>query len=132
MAVSQRGEFERDDVARVVGVRIQALLQCVLRPQLGVVVGHADTDRRRLTVVEEHPGRRDVRLLQQVLHAIHHRQIDLDRGLAARDLHRGRLTEEVRQRVKEADRQRDDDDDVLPGRVSIHGFRPRSRALRSP
>ena len=49
------------------------------------------------------------------------RGVDLDRRLRRRDLHGRHFGEEVRQRVDDADHQRDGDDDVLPERVAVHG-----------
>ena len=116
-----RHEVERDDVARVVRGRVQPLLQDVLGLQLRIAVREPHADRWRLAVVEEHAGAGDAGLLQQRVGARHHRRVHLDRGLAAGDLHGRRVAEDVGQRVDQADRERDDDDDVLPERITIHG-----------
>ena len=71
-------------------------------------------------------------LVEDLLDARRERRVELDRDLAARDLDRRRLAEQVRQRIDQADQQRDQHDRVLPERVSIHGRPPPTRALARP
>src|SRR5690606_3252928 len=96
---------------------LERLRDDVLGAQLRVGVAEACLDR---VAVEEQPGVLDAGLFQRGLDPAEHRLLGLDRGLAARELDRGRLAEEVRQRVQQAEGQRYRDDRVLPDRIAVH------------
>ncbi len=97
--------------------RVERAVDQILGPELGVGVGEAHAHAGR---VEARAAVRDAGLVEEIAHPLEQRGVDLDRGPGARHLHRGRLAEEVRQRVEERERDRQCDQRVAPGGIAVH------------
>jgi hypothetical protein len=111
-----RQQVQRDDVARVVRIGVERGDQRVLRLALRIEIGEAGL--HRVAVVLDEIGLQR-RLVEHLPDGSLQRSVDLQRRLAARDLHRRRFAEEIRQRIEDADDERDDEDRVLPDRVAV-------------
>jgi hypothetical protein len=112
-----RHQIEGHHVGRVARVRHQRALQHVARLEL--VVGGREARPHR-GGVERDQVRREAGSLQRFRHAGLGAGIDLDGRLARRHLHCRRLAEEIGQGVDQPHEQHDDDDRVLPDRVTVH------------
>mmetsp|Transcript_15261 Transcript_15261/g.42131 ORF Transcript_15261/g.42131 Transcript_15261/m.42131 type:complete len:271 (-) Transcript_15261:243-1055(-) len=113
-----RQQVQRDDIGWLGRVGVERLADRVLGLELGVGVTEAGLDG---AAVELHIVRLDTGVLQRGLDAGLQRGVDLDGDLGAGHLHRGRLAEQVGQRVEGANQQRDEQDRVLPERIAVHG-----------
>ena len=94
-----RDEVQRDDV-----ILAEPGLQRVFRAQLRIGVLEARLDARR---VEKDRLRGDLVLLEDVFDAAAKRRVRLQRRLERRDLHRRHFAEEIGQRDRNADDERD-------------------------
>ncbi|CAJ9898899.1 Uncharacterised protein [Burkholderia pseudomallei] len=114
-------QVQRDDVLRIVRIGVQRLLQHVLHAQLrvGVLQAHAD-GRVGAGIVERDVVGRDLVGLERCFDLRERVGAELDRGLAARYLHRRRFAEEVGQCVQKADGERHDHHHIFPDWITIH------------
>src|SRR5258706_7484315 len=110
-------QVEGDGVAGVLRIGVQRPVDGVLGLGLRVVVSEPHLDARG---IEEESRGPDPGILERLLDAPEKRAVHLQRRACRGDLHRRRLTEEVRQRVESPEHERHRDGDVDPEGITVH------------
>ena len=114
---------EQLGIGRVGRVAVEFLFQQALGLELGVGVGETHAHRTDIADgLKDDALRRQAGFLQRAFDQAGHTVVNLDSRLGAADLQGRRFAEEVGQGVDHAEQQRDDDDDVFPDWVAIHGM----------
>uniref|UniRef100_A0A0N4ZLY8 TonB_dep_Rec domain-containing protein n=1 Tax=Parastrongyloides trichosuri TaxID=131310 RepID=A0A0N4ZLY8_PARTI len=115
------------------GVLVQFALDQVFGLELNI--GGLKTETRSgagSVLLKIRARRRNIVFLEQLFNMADQVGFKPDRGFGAGNLHSRRLTKQIGQGIDQADRQRDQDDDIFPEGITIHGISTTGAEMATP